>query len=368
MSDPLLDLKRMQLQSQINENAAQAANYIRELAVKESALVSEQRDRTLLTRGSLKFKGKPKEYLQFLAETNVESLWGLKTMNEQRLAIVSLMDHDQEAKNLSSLSYEDRRAYKTALMKAGGQPNSETDAIMDAGLARVRAQKSELADSKLQSTPGKMLHDRALLVKQNGEGSAEVAAFDKQVEAQKRTGVGPRELQLREAAMTYRSEGDTESADLMDSALKEIIRNKGAASRVDKSITLKIGEGFTQRISPEDYVNFPITDKDNLDKIKEYQDLKAKVASGKGEKHFLKKDDADKVDALKSELRGLYIDADTGKRIVPGTNEAPTNAPAASAPATGQFKSADEVKNAFQAGAIDRDTAKEILANQFNMK
>lgn len=154
-----------------------------------------------------------------------------------------------------------------------------------------------------------------------------------------RIGVDPREVKLREAAMAYRDSGDTTSADLMDKALDEIVRNK---SPVARTIHIQVGtpgtpDAYTESMTPEEFKNRPISDADVVKKLGEYSDLKAKIDSGKGRgasvTHW--SNDTNTLATIKSQLKAVGIDADTRKRIVP---ESPlTNAPAASAPASAPF-------------------------------
>ena len=104
MTDPLMDLKRMQLQSQIDENAAQAANYTRQLREKQIETAAEQRDRNGLLEIGIKFKGKPVEALAALSEFTPESTYGLHTASAQVSAISKLQSLSTVTKMKAKMS------------------------------------------------------------------------------------------------------------------------------------------------------------------------------------------------------------------------------------------------------------------------
>jgi hypothetical protein len=139
--DPLFELKKLELQTNISEQSAKMADQYRNLKIKDAEMASEQRDKNVLTQWSLQYKGKPTEALNALAAINMESPYGLKSMNDHRMAITEAMDHDAWTKSYTSLTPEGRWKVDAAMQASNGVRTKE---VVDVFEAEVQKSKEKL--------------------------------------------------------------------------------------------------------------------------------------------------------------------------------------------------------------------------------
>lgn len=133
----------------------------------------------------------------------------------------------------------------------------------------------------------------------------------------------PETVTLIETAKKYRLEGDAKSADMIESILLERGRTKAGMVAPSRPFTITTedasGNKITQRLTEEEYLARPVTDKDELALLKEYSETKAALSSGDMKRgpdwNPLATPRGQRMESIRAELKAKGIDADTGKRI-----------------------------------------------------
>jgi len=112
------------------------------------------------------------------------------------------------------------------------------------------------------------------------------------------------------------------------------------------------GGKLVQTLTAEEAGNMSTLSSDQIAELQTYQDDKKKMASGDA-RDWAGRSREKRMAATKLKYEALGYDVETGKKIKSSSS---------------QFKTAEDVRAAFRSGTIDRESAKKILSEQFNMK
>lgn len=140
-------------------------------------------------------------------------------------------------------------------------------------------------------------------------------------------GVAPTDVQLLNFAKQYRDEGDITNATRLEAIVDERGRNKSAAQKVEKSVTVTtdplLGNKVTRKMTEEEFAKSEASkplelDTETKQQLSEYAEEKAAISSGdtaKGPDWIGLSSRARNLNELKTKLTQKGIDADTGRKI-----------------------------------------------------
>lgn len=140
-------------------------------------------------------------------------------------------------------------------------------------------------------------------------------------------GVAPTDVQLLNFAKQYRDEGDITNATRLEAIVDERGRNKSAAQKVEKSVTVTtdplLGNRVTRKMTEEEFAKSEASkplelDSETKSQLSEYAEEKAAISTGdtaKGPDWLGLSNRARNLNELKTKLTQKGIDADTGRKI-----------------------------------------------------